>query len=114
DVLSFAKLRASFGRVGLGSPFPYGSDTYFTSGGTADGWTNGILFPFRGRAGFTQSDLLGNPNLIPEIRDSWEAGFDLRFFRNRLGLDFTYYNSQSKDIILAVPVTASTGYGNFI
>ncbi|MBK7409190.1 MAG: TonB-dependent receptor [Saprospirales bacterium] len=111
DVLSFAKLRGSYGRVGLGTT-PYRTDTYFVSGGVADGWTDGILFPFKGLAGFTKSDILGNPELRPEIRDSWEAGFDLRFFRNRLGLDFTYYNSQSKDIILPAPITSSTGYGN--
>lgn len=113
ETLSFAKLRGSFGRVGLGTT-AYSTDTYFNSGNFADGWTNGILFPFKGLAGFSQSDILGNPNLLPEIRDSWEAGVDLRFFRNRIGLDFTYYSSQSKDIILAVPITASTGYGNFI
>ena len=111
DVLSFTKLRASYGRVGLGTD-PYRTDTYFISGGVADGWTDGILFPFKGLAGFTKSDVLGNPELRPEIRDSWEAGLDIRFFRNRLGLDFTYYNSQSKDIILPVPITSSTGYGN--
>ncbi|MCB9285370.1 MAG: SusC/RagA family TonB-linked outer membrane protein [Lewinellaceae bacterium] len=113
DALSFAKLRGSFGRVGLGTT-AYSTDTYFVGGGVADGWTNGLLFPYKGLAGFTLSDVLGNPGLKPEIRDSWEAGADLRFFRNRLGLDFTYYSSTSKDIILAVPVTASSGYGNFI
>lgn len=113
DVLSFAKLRGSFGRVGLGTE-AYSTDTYFIGGGVGDGWTNGITFPFKGLAGFSKDFVLGNPELLPEIRDSWEAGLDLRFFRNRLGLDFTYYNSQSKDIILAVPITASTGYQNFI
>ncbi len=111
--LSFAKLRGSYGRVGLGT-FAYSTDTYFTSGGVGDGWTSGINFPFKGVSAFTFSDVLGNPGLKPEFRDSWEAGIDLRFLRNRIGLDFTYYNSVSKDIILAVPITATSGFGNTI
>jgi TonB-linked SusC/RagA family outer membrane protein len=111
--LSFAKLRGSYGRVGLGT-FAYSTATYYTAGGYADGWTNGINFPFKGLSAFTLSDQLGNPGLKPEFRDSWEAGVDLRFFRNRIGLDFTYYNSISKDIILSVPVTASSGFGSII
>ena len=113
DVLSFAKVRGSFGRVGLGT-FAYSTDTYFTSGGYADGWTAGVIFPYLGVSGFTKSFVLGNPELRPEIKDSWEVGADLRFFRNRIGLDVTYYSSVSKDIILAVPVTASSGFQNFI
>jgi TonB-linked SusC/RagA family outer membrane protein len=112
NTLSFAKLRGSYGRVGLGTA-AYATDTYFISGGVADGWTNGILFPFSNRSGFTLSNRLGNPSLRPEFLDSWETGVDLRFFRNRLGLDFTYYSSISKDIILNVPVTPSSGYTSF-
>lgn len=111
--VSFAKLRGSYGRVGLGT-FAYSTATYFTSGSYADGWTTGINFPFKGNSAFTFSDVLGNPNLKPEFRDSWEAGVDLRFLRNRIGIDFTYYNSISKDIILSVPVTASSGFSNTI
>jgi outer membrane receptor protein involved in Fe transport len=111
--LSFAKIRGSYGRVGLGT-FAYSTATYFEQGDYADGWTNGINFPFRGTSAFTFSDVLGNPNLRPEFRDSWEIGADLRFFRNRVGLDVTYYNSVSKDIILSVPITASSGFQNII
>jgi TonB-linked SusC/RagA family outer membrane protein len=111
--LSFAKIRASYGRVGLGT-FAYSTATYYTQGGYADGWTNGINFPFAGNSAFTLSDVLGNPNLKPEFRDSWELGADLRFLRNRVGLDVTYYNSVSKDIIISAPVTASSGFGNTI
>lgn len=111
--LSFAKLRGSYGRVGLGT-FAYSTATYFQAGGYGDGWTQGINFPFKGNSAFTFSDVLGNPNLKPEFRDSWEAGLDLRFFRNRIGLDLTYYKSISKDIILSVPVTASSGFQNTI
>jgi TonB-linked SusC/RagA family outer membrane protein len=109
-VFNYGKLRGSYGRVGLGT-FAYSTDTYFVSGGYADGWTNGINFPFKGQSAFTLSDLLGDPNLKPEIQKSFEVGLDLRFFQNRLGLDVTYYNSESEDVILNVPITSSSGFG---
>lgn len=36
----------------------------------------------------------------------------MSFLNNRFGLDFTYYNSISKDQIIRVDVTSSTGYVN--
>lgn len=113
SALSFGKLRGSYGLVGLGT-FPYSTDTYFTSGGYADGWTNGVLFPFRGQAGFGLQNTLGNPGLLPEIQKTLEFGVDLRFFRNRLGLDVTYYSALSEDIILAAPSTGSSGFTSSI
>lgn len=111
DVLSFGKLRASYGLVGLGT-FAYSTNTYFNSSIVTDGWVSptGVYFPALGTAAFTLGDTRGNPQLRPEIQKSFEVGTDLRFFNNRLGLDLTYYNSTSEDIILGVPLTGSTGF----
>jgi len=48
--------------------------------------------------------------LKPERLKSIEAGMDLRFWKNRVGLDITYYNNNSIDQIIYVPVPASSGY----
>lgn len=109
DYLSFGKVRASFGLVGLGTA-PFSTATPYESTTIVDGWTSGVLFPFEGTAGFTRDDVLGNPELKPERRRQWEVGLDVRFFKNRLGLDFSYYDSRSFDVILPVPITGSTGY----
>jgi outer membrane receptor protein involved in Fe transport len=53
---------------------------------------------------------LVNANLKPEISTSFETGLDLRFFHNRMGIDFTYYNTQSKNQILPIPLTNTSGY----
>jgi TonB-linked SusC/RagA family outer membrane protein len=113
SAFSFGKLRASYGRVGLGT-FAYSTDTYFQAADLGDGWTNGIAFPAFGTGGFTQDNLRGNPALEPEFQTSWEVGVDLRFFNNRVGLDFTYYNSLSENIILTVPVAGSSGFTSTI
>ncbi|MBR9922801.1 MAG: SusC/RagA family TonB-linked outer membrane protein [Bacteroidetes bacterium] len=115
DILSFGKLRASYGKVGLGSPFAYSTQTYFTSPNLADGWTNGLFFPNDAHgAVFTFSNQRGAPDLRPEVQTSWEVGLDMRFFQNRVGLDLTYYDATSEDIILAVPVAGSSGFTSII
>ncbi len=43
----------------------------------------------------------------PEIITSTEFGADWRFFGNRLGLEFTWYNIKSEDQFVTVPLDAS-------
>lgn len=49
-------------------------------------------------------------DLRPETSESWEVGAELGFFNNRLQLDFTYYETKTKDQIMAVPISGATGY----
>ncbi|MFZ4862772.1 SusC/RagA family TonB-linked outer membrane protein [Sphingobacterium sp. Mn56C] len=53
---------------------------------------------------------LNNALLKPEITSSLEAGLNLQFFKNRLGLDVTYYSNLSRNQILKVPVSSAFGY----
>jgi TonB-linked SusC/RagA family outer membrane protein len=116
DILSFGKARFSFAQVGGGAPNAYLTGTNFTTPtpGTInsinDGWTNGILFPFQGQAGYIYDGVLGNENLKPSRTTDYEAGLDLRFFKGRLNIDATYYYRQSVDQILVVPVAATSGF----
>ena len=50
-----------------------------------------------------------NPNLKPEKTESLEAGINLQFFRNRIGLDFGWFQNDTSDQILALPVSLATG-----
>ncbi len=109
NILPFGKLRASYAQVGLGSPYLYATDNYFTSAVFGDGWTNGVVFPFSGVSGFSVSNALGNPTLRPERNDQFEIGLDLRFLDNRISLDLSYYNAVSNDLIFPVPIASSTG-----
>ncbi|HET6991883.1 MAG TPA: TonB-dependent receptor, partial [Bacteroidia bacterium] len=109
-ILPFGKLRVSFAQVGKDAP-PYSLLSYYSIANVADGWTTGNSFPYNGYVGLTQNDVLGNANLKPEKTKSFEIGTDLRFIKNRIGLDVTYYHSKSIDQILNVPIAGSTGYG---
>ena len=51
-----------------------------------------------------------NPSFKPEISTSYEAGLDFRMFRNRVGLDFTFYHNLTINQIIDSPVDPSTGY----
>ncbi|HET7274577.1 MAG TPA: TonB-dependent receptor, partial [Longimicrobiaceae bacterium] len=53
---------------------------------------------------------LGNPELGPERGEEIEAGFDAGFLDDRIGLNFTYYHTRTKDGILLRPIAPSTGY----
>ncbi len=108
-VLSFGKLRASAATTANIAP-AYQTTNNFVAAGTADGWTGGVEFPYAGQTGFAVSSGLGNPDLKHETQDSWEVGADLRFFNSRLGVDFTYFNNNNTDLLMSVPIAASSGF----
>ncbi len=110
NILSFGKVRGSFSKIGNDAPI-YGTAATYPSATAGDGWTTTALsFPAFGTSGFTVTNTLPNGALKPETTTTWEAGVDLRFLNGRLGLDFTYYEILSEDLILAVPVAKSSGY----
>ena len=111
DWLSYGKLRASWAKVGIEPGFGTNT-TYFAQSQAGSGWINGLDFPFLGQAGFTQSNTIGSSDLRPEFTTTTEFGFDLGFMDNRIGLEFTSYNQQSQDLLVAVPIAASSGYTN--
>jgi TonB-linked SusC/RagA family outer membrane protein len=96
DWVSFAKLRSSYAVIGKDAP-PYSFSTGFIP----------PLSSFPGS--LTLSDLSGDPNLKPEFTQSFEGGIELRALKNRVGLELTYYNNTSKDLIIPVSVTSSSG-----
>jgi TonB-linked SusC/RagA family outer membrane protein len=97
--LTFAKLRASYAQVGNDTD-PYQLAPSF------DFFTGGSL----GYA--SRSSTMPAPNLKPELTKSKELGFDIRFFQNRVGLDFTWYRSNSENQLLTVPLPVASGYSN--
>jgi TonB-linked SusC/RagA family outer membrane protein len=112
SVLSFGKLRASFGIVGI-QPQAYQTATNFVSPSIGD-----VLNPYLdpnlyGTGSYIQSNNKGNPTLKPERKGEIEFGTDLRFFDNRLSASATYYSNKTTDALINIPQAASTGY-NFI
>ncbi|MFZ2287037.1 MAG: SusC/RagA family TonB-linked outer membrane protein [Bacteroidales bacterium] len=109
NILSYGKIRGSVART-ANIAGPYNTSNYFFSAGSGDGWTNGVGFPYLGNSGFSISDGLGNPDLKHETMDSWEAGVELRFFKNRIIFDGSYFYNLNKDLLMSVPIAASSGF----
>ena len=111
DVLSYGKLRASYGRVGNDAPFGL-TTTGFAQARVRDGWTtpNGVIFPALGTNSFIPDVVLGNDELRPEFTTTIEVGADLRFFKNRLVADITYYHALSEDVINLVDISRASGF----
>src|SRR5690606_31759830 len=51
-------------------------------------------------------------DLKNELTTSIEVGTELRFLKNRLGIDFTYYTASTKNQILRVDIPAGTGFSS--
>ncbi|QEH40343.1 SusC/RagA family TonB-linked outer membrane protein [Chitinophaga sp. XS-30] len=107
--LDYGKIRGSWAQVGNDAD-PYQLTTYFDRTNVNSTGFGSTRFPLNGVPGLTQSNVIGNPELRPEITTAFEVGTELSFFRNRLSVDFSYYQNKSKDQILSIPVTAATGY----
>ncbi|EDM44232.1 putative outer membrane protein, probably involved in nutrient binding [unidentified eubacterium SCB49] len=98
DAISFAKLRASVAQVGNDTN-PYQTSGAFIS-----------QTPFNGQPTFSNQNSIPNSNLRPEQITNYEVGFDLRFFKDRLNFDVSYYNAITKDQIISLPIAISSGY----
>ena len=108
SILSFGKLRASYGEVGI-EPGAYASSTTYSPGGITSSWGDGLTAANYGNP-FTRSVTLGNPDLTEERVKEIEIGTDLRFFNDRLSLGLTYYDRTTEDAILNLDVSPSTGF----
>lgn len=65
---------------------------------------------FDGKPMASVASQLRNSTLKPERTNSFEVGAEMRFLRDRLGLDLTYYTTSSTDQIIPVDVSGTTGY----
>ena len=108
--LSFGKLRASWANVGSDAA-PYSlSFAYLPVAVSFAQYGFGSQFPFNGVLAFTAPTILPNANLKPQNQTSYEFGTEMRFLKSRISLDFTYYNSETKDQIINLLVPQSTGF----
>lgn len=103
DLFPYGKLRVSLAKVGKDAP-PYSVGTSFRG---QPG------FPFDGQGGFVQNTNSGNNNLKPEQTTSFEIGTEGNLFNNRASFDITYFNQNSKDQIVAFPVSNASGLSRF-
>jgi len=114
DILTFAKIRASYGEVGndqLGGSrrYYYLPNTYNLnqSGyylGANDGSSTGTYYSG------AREGTLGNPDITWERARKYDVGIETRFFSSRLALDFDWFY-ESRDNILTTLGTIPAIYG---
>lgn len=100
---TFGKLRGSWAAVGADDD-PYLTTRTFVS----------VDPDYNGLPRMTTQSVRPNPDLKPEITTSLEIGTDLRFFKNRLGVDFTFYRAVTKNQIVDADVSPASGYSKAI
>ncbi|OWW24736.1 SusC/RagA family TonB-linked outer membrane protein [Zobellia sp. OII3] len=101
---TFGKLRGSWAQVGKGPNF----------GQIGQYFIKDSDFPFSGAGGFRASTQFGDTELIPERSNTLEVGADLRFWDNRIRLDYSYYNTKVRDQIFPVGSAYSSGLSSVI
>ncbi|UOQ55018.1 SusC/RagA family TonB-linked outer membrane protein [Hymenobacter cellulosivorans] len=111
SVLDQFKIRAAAAQVGREAT-AYSTNTTYQTTSVTDGFGPAINYPFLGQVGLTYNNTGGNVDLGPEFTTSYEVGTDLRFFKGRVALEATYYVQQSKDIVFAVPFSATSGFSS--
>ncbi|GGF07641.1 SusC/RagA family TonB-linked outer membrane protein [Flavobacterium limi] len=109
EAVSFAKLTYGYGEVGI-APATYRTISTFTSPFMTDGFTDGLSFPYNNTNGMTVSGELGNQDLKPERVLGHEVGLSTKFFDSRLSFDINAYYKTSKDLLIVLPLPASSGF----
>ncbi|MDO4497632.1 MAG: SusC/RagA family TonB-linked outer membrane protein, partial [Bacteroidales bacterium] len=97
--LTFGKVRAGVAKVGNDTD-PYKVLTTYSQYTNIDASAPGYRLP----------NTLNNADLKPESTTSFEVGLEMNFLQNRLGFDVTYYMTRTKDQIIPLSVSGTTGY----
>ena len=97
-VVSRLRLRAAFGFSG-GQP----AESYAR-------FSNYVFEPAGTLSGIANSTTQGNEGLKPERQRESELGADIELLRGRLGIEATYFDKTTSDLILPRAVRPSTGF----
>lgn len=100
DIVNYGKFRASWAKVGSDTD-PYQLALNYSTGKYSySGYTIGMI----------NNSTQPNKDLKPTMTTSYELGLEMKFLNNRLSLDVTYYNQTSKDQIVGLASSSTSGY----
>ena len=101
EAMNLGKIRANWAKVGNDTD-PYQLQNSFNLASASSSYLGLTIL--------TRPSTRNNLDLKPEEVTSLEFGGEFRFFDNRLYTDMSYYDIKSKNLIMDVPVSPSTGY----
>ncbi len=93
------KLRASWGESGN-----------LTAIGAFDRFTNYNPVSYDSKSGLIPNTQLGTANIKPEHEREYEFGVDLSLWRDRIAVEFSYYDQHVTDLLLFRSLAPSTGF----
>ena len=100
NFINYGKFRASWAKVGSDTD-PYQLALNYSTGKYSySGFTIGMI----------NNNTQPNKDLKPTMTTSYELGLEMKFFHNRLSLDVTYYNQTSRDQIINLASSSTSGY----
>jgi TonB-linked SusC/RagA family outer membrane protein len=100
---SYLKVRGAWSRV---SSATLNDNTYTYS--YLPSYNKGVIW--NSQPSLAYGSVLLNDNLKPQTSDSWEIGLDTRFFKNRLSLEATYYQTRDYNNIVSIPMSNTSGF----
>ncbi len=119
SVMDFFKLRASWGRVGnqnisayqYVAPITSSNTHYFFGEYIGAGGSYNSYDTVLGNNWGAYPSRLANEDVTWETSEQTNIGFDARFLRSRLGVNFDYYIKKTKDWLVVAPILATVGAG---
>lgn len=107
SAIDFLKIRAGWGQNGnknidafqYEAAFAYNAYSNYSFGNDKETGVRGASL-----------SRLSNEDLTWETSEQLNIGFDARFIDGKLGLNFDWYKKTTKDLLLAVPVSPTTGF----
>ncbi|MEH6681097.1 MAG: SusC/RagA family TonB-linked outer membrane protein [Sediminicola sp.] len=100
--MDYVKLRTSWAQVGGGAPSPYAIQKSYSA----------QAVQYAGQTLTNVSSATIPSALTPYTSTTLEAGIDMRFFENRLGVDLTLYDRTTTDDIVNASIAPSSSYTN--
>ncbi len=112
-VLTFGKLRTSYAEVGQAGTYLNNFAYTPTYGGGFYGFYP-VNYPIKGQTSFVPYWKEYDPALKPQTTKNYEVGLDLRFWDDRVRLEYTYSYQDVRDQIFEIPMDGSTGYRSIV
>ncbi len=131
--ITFLKLRASYANVKDGGTSAYAGTAFQSLGsGSPVGYGNNYYTPYDGanynlgtppyttspvynnQTAASSPNYLNNTNIKPSSRTNYEVGTDMRFLKNRLGFNATYFEYKDGPTISNQQISEASGLNYYI
>jgi TonB-linked SusC/RagA family outer membrane protein len=92
----------------------YGESGNLTGIGAYDRFNSYTSNSYLSRIALSGSSRLANENVKPERQKELEIGTDMAFFKDRIGLQFNWYNKRVEDLLINRQVAPTNGYSSLL